>query len=158
MGGRTSRVDSILSERTFYIVPTINPDAREHYLKKPNTASSPRTGLSPRDNDGDGVIDEDGPDDLDGNGHITQMRRRNPNGRFISHPDYPNVMIQAPPGAKGEWEILGQEGIDNDGDGAVNGIEDQSPNAGDANADGIADKDQANVTPVTLNGAPNKPH
>ncbi|MGV3707690.1 MAG: M14 family metallopeptidase [Gemmatimonas sp.] len=120
MSGRNPRVDSLLAERTFYVVPTINPDARDHFLKKPNNANTPRTGLSPRDNDGDGVIDEDGMDDLDGDGHITQMRRRNPLGRYISHPDYPSVMIPAPPGQKGEWELLGQEGIDNDGDGSVN--------------------------------------
>lgn len=119
-GGRVARVDSLLADRTFYIVPTINPDAREHYLKKGNTASSPRTGLAPRDNDGDGKIDEDGADDLNGDGHITQMRRRNPLGNLVSHPDYPHLMVPKAPGQKGEWEMLGQEGIDNDGDGSVN--------------------------------------
>ncbi|NOT07605.1 MAG: peptidase M14 [Gemmatimonadales bacterium] len=113
-------IAELLADRTLYIVPTINPDGREHYLKEPNTASSPRTGKVPRDNDGDGVIDEDGLDDLDGDGHITQMRRRNPNGRFIQSPEEPRLLIPAPPGQKGEWEILGQEGIDNDGDGQVN--------------------------------------
>jgi hypothetical protein len=119
MKGRVPRVDSLLRERTFYIVPTINPDAREHFLKKGNTASSPRTGLAPRDNDGDGKIDEDGSVDLNGDGHITQMRRRNPLGRFVTHPDYPHIMVPAAPGQQGEWEILGSEGFDQDGDGLV---------------------------------------
>ncbi len=120
MAGRVPAIDSLLRERTLYIVPTINPDARDHYLHEPNTASSPRTGLVPRDNDGDGLVDEDGYDDLNGDGHITQMRRRNPNGRFIESPVDPRILIPAPADQKGEWEILGLEGIDNDGDGLVN--------------------------------------
>ena len=36
--------------------------------------------------------------------------------------------------------------LDNDGDGLTNGTEDSSPNFGDANDDGIADKDQSDVT------------
>jgi hypothetical protein len=120
MAGTVPAVDSILRERTLYIVPTINPDARDHFLHEPNTASSPRTGLAPRDTDGDGAIDEDGYDDLDGNGHITQMRRRNPNGRLIESPIDPRILIPAPPDRKGEWEMLGLEGLDNDGDGEVN--------------------------------------
>lgn len=120
MAGEVPAIDSLLRERTLYIVPTINPDGRDHYLKQPNTASSPRTGLVPRDNDHDGLVDEDGYDDLNGDGHITQMRRRNPNGRFIESPVDPRIMIPAPPGQKGEWELLGLEGYDNDGDGLVN--------------------------------------
>lgn len=120
MAGQVPTIDSLLAERTLYIVPTINPDGRDHYLHKPNTGSSPRTGLVPRDNDGDGLVDEDGLDDLNGDGHITQIRRRNPNGRFIASPVDPRILIPALPGQKGEWDLLGQEGFDNDGDGVVN--------------------------------------
>ena len=120
MADHVPAIDSLLKTRTLYIVPTINPDARDHYLHRPNTASSPRSGLSPRDSDGDGVIDEDGLDDLDGDGHVTQMRRRNPNGRYLTSPVDPRIMVPAPPDKAGEWELLGAEGIDNDGDGVVN--------------------------------------
>lgn len=120
MAGRVDQIDSLLATRTLYIVPTINPDARDHFLKQPNTASSPRTGLVPRDNDGDGRIDEDGYDDLDGDGHITQMRRRNPNGQWKESPVDPRIMVRVGPGEKGDWDVLGLEGIDNDGDGLVN--------------------------------------
>lgn len=119
MAPQVEWLNNLLNERTFYIVPTINPDAREHFLKQPNTASSPRAGMAPRDNDGDGVIDEDATDDLNGDGHITQMRRRSRLGRFITSPEDPRLMIPAPDGQPGEWEILGQEGFDNDGDGRV---------------------------------------
>jgi hypothetical protein len=47
MAERVPAVDSLLDQYTLYIVPTINPDARDHFMHKPNTASSPRTG-SPR--------------------------------------------------------------------------------------------------------------
>lgn len=120
MAGRVDQIDSLLATRTLYIVPTINPDARDHFLKQPNTASSPRTGLVPRDNDGDGRVDEDGYDDLDGDGHITQMRRRNPNGQWKESPVDPRIMMRVQPGEKGDWDVLGLEGIDNDGDGLVN--------------------------------------
>ena len=120
MADEVPALDTLLRQRTLYVVPTINPDARDHFLKQPNTASSPRTGLVPRDNDNDGLVDEDGFDDLDGNGHITQMRRRNPNGRFVESPVDPRILVPARPDQKGEWELLGQEGLDNDGDGRIN--------------------------------------
>ncbi len=128
--GEVAWIDSLLTDRTLYIVPTINPDGRENYLKSANTASSPRTGLVPRDNDGDGRVDEDTYDDLDGDGNITQMRRRNPNGRFIESPEEPRLLVPAPPGTRGQWELLGSEGIDNDGDGEVNedGVGGYDPN------------------------------
>jgi len=120
MADRVPAVDSLLDRYTLYIVPTINPDARDHFMHKPNTASSPRTGLAPRDTDGDGKVDEDNLDDLNGDGHITQMRRRNVNGRFRVSPEDPRLLIPTLPGEKGEYDILGQEGFDNDGDGLVN--------------------------------------
>ncbi|RZK50639.1 MAG: peptidase M14 [Pedobacter sp.] len=113
-------VKSLLQEKTFYIAPTINPDARDHFFHQGNTAHSPRTGLIPIDNDRDGLINEDGFDDLDKDGHITMMRRKNPNGRYIVDPTDNRRMIMVAPGQKGEYELLGSEGIDNDGDGLVN--------------------------------------
>src|SRR6185436_17621852 len=94
--------------------------ARDHYIYQPNSPHSPRSGLAPRDNDGDGRIDEDGFDDLNGDGHISFMRRRNPNGQFKENPEFPNQLIQVLPGEKGSWDLLGFEGIDNDGDGLIN--------------------------------------
>jgi hypothetical protein len=120
MADRVPAVDSLLDQYTLYIVPTINPDARDHFMHRPNTASSPRTGLAPRDNDGDGRIDEDNLDDLNGDGHVTQMRRKNSNGRFKVSPEDPRLMIPVRPGEQGEYDLLGQEGFDNDGDGFVN--------------------------------------
>lgn len=120
MADRVPFVDSLLNQRVFYIVPSINPDGREHFLKQPNSPHSPRSGVAPRDNDGDGLVNEDGFDDLNGDGHITLMRRRSPNGRWMVSPEDPRLMIQARPDQPGEYEMLGFEGFDNDGDGQVN--------------------------------------
>ncbi len=125
-------IRNLLDEKTLYIIPTINPDARDHFIHQPNSPNSPRAGLAPRDDDGDGQIDEDAPDDLDGDGNITQMRKRDPNGRWVTDPDDPRIMDRARPDQPGEWTILGEEGIDNDGDGLVN---EDGPGSYDPNRD-----------------------
>jgi hypothetical protein len=113
-------IKELLADKIFYIVPTINPDARDNFFKKPNTPNSPRSGVIPIDNDMDGLVDEDGYDDLDGDGNIVQMRRKSVNGRYKIDPTNPNRMIAVGPDEKGDYELLGLEGIDNDGDGQVN--------------------------------------
>ncbi len=116
----TEFIRELLADKTFYIAPTINPDARDFYMKEPNNPNTPRSGMIPFDNDRDNVVDEDGINDLDGNGHITFMRRKNPNGRWIEDPEFPERMIPAPAGVNGQYDMLGFEGLDADGDGFVN--------------------------------------
>ncbi|MET0467033.1 MAG: M14 family metallopeptidase [Chitinophagaceae bacterium] len=116
----TKFIQELLQDKTFYVVPSINPDGRDSYFHAPNTASTPRSGVIPVDNDRDGEVDEDGYDDLDGDNEILMMRRKNPNGRYKVDPTEPRRMIQVGPDEKGDYELLGLEGIDNDGDGQVN--------------------------------------
>ena len=113
-------VKRLLDERTFYLMPMMSPDSRDAHFYEPNTTHSPRTGQRPVDDDKDGLVDEDGPDDLDGDGSITMMRVKDKNGRLKPHPDFPSLLISAKPGEKGEYRLLGAEGKDNDGDGQVN--------------------------------------
>lgn len=113
-------IKELLADKIIYIVPTINPDARDAFFKKPNNANSPRSGVIPIDNDMDGLLDEDGYDDLDGDGNIVMMRRKNVNGRYKVDPSDPNRMIAVGADEKGDYEMLGLEGTDNDGDGQVN--------------------------------------
>ncbi|MGB5302343.1 MAG: M14 family metallopeptidase [Gemmatimonadota bacterium] len=120
MADRVPWVSDLLDERTMYVVPSINPDGRAAFMDSPNTPSSPRSGVAPRDDDGDGLFDEDDLDDLDGDGHITMMRRRDPNGRWLVSREDPRLMIRARPEEPGDYELLGYEGFDNDGDGRVN--------------------------------------
>jgi len=117
--GRIDDITKLVDERVFYIVPSVNPDGRDFFLHEAGSAA--RSGHVPVDDDGDGVADEDGPDDLNGNGVIEQIRKYVPGqGDYrISHDD-PRIMERVPPGEKGDWVMLGSEGIDNDGDGRVN--------------------------------------
>ena len=118
--GEIDFITELLNDKTFYIIPTISPDAREHFMKKPNNPNSPRAGMVPIDNDGDGEVDEDGYDDLDGDGNITFMIRKNPRGDYRIDPEYPDRLVRVGPDEFGEYELLGYEGLDNDGDGRIN--------------------------------------
>ena len=122
-------INQLLKDKTFYIAPTINPDAREFFA---NVGVPPRSGLMPYDSDRDGEFDEDGADDMNGDKNISQIRRKNPDGAFITDPKDPRRMIRVEPGEKGEYEILGMEGIDNDGDGQFN---EDGPGGYDGNRD-----------------------
>jgi hypothetical protein len=118
--GTNEFISGLLDEKVFYILPVLNPDGREHYMNQPNTMSSPRSGALPLDDDGDGTVGEDGFDDLNDDGHITQMRRKNPYGRWRTDSNDPRRMVMAPAGEFGDWEVLGWEGVDRDGDGRLN--------------------------------------
>lgn len=120
MYGENDFVRGLLRDRVFYIAPIMSPDSRDEHFYSPNTTNTPRTGQRPVDDDKDGLVDEDKADDLDGDGHITQMRIKDPNGRFKVHPLYPELMVQVEPHEKGEYTLLGSEGLDNDNDGRVN--------------------------------------
>jgi hypothetical protein len=122
-------INQLLKDKTFYIAPTINPDAREYFAF---VGLPPRSGMMPFDNDRDGKFDEDGYDDMNGDKNISQMRRKNPDGGYITDPKDPRRMIRVEPGEKGEYELLGMEGIDNDGDGMFN---EDGPGGYDGNRD-----------------------
>lgn len=119
--GRAEAVTELLNERVFYLLPTINPDGRDHWFEEANNPHSSRTGKVPYDNDRDGRVDEDGYDDLNGDGSISMMRVNDPNGRWKPHPDYPEYfMVRADADERGEYRLFWSEGIDNDGDGELN--------------------------------------
>ena len=117
---RNPKIRELVDERVFYVVPTVNPDGRAWWFNGPNTTHSSRSGKSPRDDDRDGKADEDGYDDLDGDGQIVQMRRKNKNGGYKVSPLDRRLLVPVKPGESGEYELLGMEGIDNDGDGEIN--------------------------------------
>jgi len=118
--GKVESLTKLMDDYVFYVIPMVNPDGRAEWFANPNTPDSARTGMKPTDNDNDGQFDEDGPDDLDGDGQILQMRRRNPNGRWKDNPQDARLMVPCKPGEPGQYDRLGLEGIDNDGDGLVN--------------------------------------
>ena len=122
-------IKQLLIDKTFYIAPTINPDSRDYFS---SIGVPPRSGLEPRDDDRDGLFDEDGYDDLNGDKNISMMRRKNPDGNYIPDPKDPRNMIRVAPDEKGEYELLGPEGVDNDNDGLFN---EDGPGGFDANRD-----------------------
>jgi hypothetical protein len=120
MQPQSETIQGLLRDRVFYLLPMMSPDSRDAHFYEPNSTHSPRSGQRPIDDDRDGLVDEDGADDLDGDGSITMMRVRDKNGRYKSHPDFPDVMVRAKDEEQGEFTLLGVEGFDNDGDGDVN--------------------------------------
>lgn len=119
--GANEKINDLLDHFVFYLIPTTNPDGRDYWFHAPNDANSSRSGKKPLDEDRDGLIDEDGADDLDGDGSLTTMRIHDPNGRWKKHPDFPDLlMVRAADDERGDYTILGDEGLDNDGDGRIN--------------------------------------
>ena len=106
----------LLEQNTIYVVPRVNVDAVERCLDAAPRYERP-TSDTPFDDDHDSEEDEDGPDDLNQDGQITQMRVRDQQGRFILDPQDDRLLIEADPlkGERGQWRVL-QEGLDNDQD------------------------------------------
>ena len=104
---------------TWFIIPALNPDGLEHFSAAVKYRDQ-RNSMKYND-DMDDQTDEDGFNDLDGNGLITQMRVKAPDGQWIAMKDDPRIMRKANP-AKGEKGVykLYTEGIDDDGDGQYN--------------------------------------
>jgi hypothetical protein len=120
--GRLPRVTEMLDRSVFYILPMVNPDGRNLWFKGPSDPDYPRTVMVPVDDDRDGKVDEDGYDDLDGDGYITTMRKKVPLGQGTHKldPKDPRLLVPVQPGELGDYLALGKEGYDNDGDGRVN--------------------------------------
>jgi hypothetical protein len=118
--GQWDKITELVDSRAFYIIPTVNVDNRTRFFEEPGSHSLGRSARQPHDDDHDGLIDEDDFEDIDGDGQILPMRIRDPFGQYKSDPEDPRVMVRIKPGEKGEWTMLGREGLDNDGDGQVN--------------------------------------
>lgn len=118
--GKNEKLTEIINKNAWYILPCVNVDGRYHFFADANDPSSGRSFRIPLDDDRDGLVDEDFPDDLNGDGSISVMRKKDPFGGYKTDPEDPRLMVRVKPGEMGEWSILGEEGIDNDGDGKIN--------------------------------------
>jgi len=118
--GKNPEMTALVDKNCFYVVPVVNVDGRHHFFADANSSSSSRTLRIPTDDDRDGLFDEDKFDDLDGDGNICAMRKKDPFGAYRTDPEDQRLMVRVKPGEKGEWTMLGEEGLDNDGDGQVN--------------------------------------
>jgi hypothetical protein len=116
--GKDAEITRIIDTRSIYLRPINNPDGHNLYMK---TAQSNRSTVRPVDNDGDGLLDEDAAEDINGDGVILQVRIKDEkNGNMIPDTADPSgrAMKYVMPG-KGIYRMAG-EGIDSDGDGRIN--------------------------------------
>ncbi len=112
-------VRDLLTSRTIYWIPQANPDGAAHFFDRPRLESPLNSRAD--DDDHDGRVDEDGPEDLDQDGEILTLRVPDPSGPWVV--DAVDDRILRPAAAdettRARFRLV-EEGIDNDGDGLVN--------------------------------------
>ena len=108
-----------LTQQVIYVFPRLNPDGAEALFSSPTWDR--KVNARPWDDDNDGRVDEDGPEDLNGDGYITVMRVQDVEGEFILHPEDERLMkrADAAAGEAGKYALY-WEGTDSDGDGFLN--------------------------------------
>ncbi len=116
--GKDPQATQLIDTKVFYILPKINPDGSDAYLRDPSDPVEP--GIKKVDDDKDGLLDEDPDEDLNKDGIISLMRIRDENGTHKTSPKDARLMVERGAGEKADWRILGSEGLDNDGDGKIN--------------------------------------
>lgn len=114
-------VFDLVNNCTFYILPGLNVDANDSFVRFPNTPNNPREPFRPEDNDGDGLYDEDQTEDVDGDGELSTMYIEDPKGDFKLSPDKRQfIPVSDPKEDVQRFRRIGSEGFDNDGDGMIN--------------------------------------
>ena len=98
--GVDSEITDFVNTQEIYILPTINPDALDLVVN--DQLFWLRKNVRPFDDDGDGQLDEDSIDDVNGDGLISMLS------------------VYEKVGGIPEYRYYYWEGIDNDGDGLVN--------------------------------------
>lgn len=114
--GSEKDITEMVDKIAFYICPIVNPDGVYNSIEQniPHRQNSMM-----EDDDGDGKINEDGPDDLNGDGYITHFRCKDDTGRYIIDDLDPRLMIrlkEKEETAKQRYSVY-IEDKDNDGDG-----------------------------------------
>ncbi|MEE2941717.1 MAG: hypothetical protein VX460_15120 [Planctomycetota bacterium] len=128
--GLLERLDRLPPGVRLLVVPSAAPGV----LDRVAAGSRPDGRFhEPLDEDGDGLIDEDGPDDLDGDGQVLDLLIRDANGPWCIAEDG-RTLLRAGPHDAPRYRRR-REGRDDDGDGAFN-------------EDGVAGIDLARHFPV----------
>lgn len=117
--GKDPAITRLVDQKTLYLRPNNNPDGADMYKL---TAQANRSSVRPIDNDGDGLMDEDAGEDLDGDGHVRQMRKFVGAGNgthVVDTMDAKGRLMRAVGMGRGDY-MMYPEGIDNDKDGRYN--------------------------------------
>jgi hypothetical protein len=109
----------VREDKTWFVLVSGNPDAAAHYFATPRREDARNN--KPVNDDQDDAVDEDGTDDLNGDGFISAMRLAHPQGEWLPVPDEPRLLKKADSskGEKGVYQLY-TEGIDDDRDGEYN--------------------------------------
>src|SRR5262245_17975950 len=117
--GEDPDITRLVDNTAIYVRPQNNPDGSDMYLF---TGQSNRSSIRPHDSDGDGLLDEDPGEDLNGDGYLTQIRRfvgAGNDNRVIDDRDPAGLVMRSVPQGEGAY-VVASEGIDNDDDGRIN--------------------------------------
>ena len=113
--GADKETTALVDGKAFYICPIVNPDGVFNSLEK---GLYQRQNSALKDDDGDGKTNEDGPDDLDGDGVIAQFRYKDPRGAYVVDDEDPRLMVRLRATDKTDkprWSVVFED-KDNDGD------------------------------------------
>ena len=86
-------IKALLNTTTFYVFPSLSPDAAEQYFAQQKYERSANT--TPTDDDRDGKVNEDPFEDINKDGWITSVRIEDPSGKWKTHPADERVMVLA---------------------------------------------------------------
>ncbi len=113
--GSDERITRLVDQQTFYVLPRLSPDGAERYLTTPHTLRATlRPWPDPEEEPGLHA------EDVDGDGHILQMRVEDPNGEWRVSEKDPRLMLpRAPDDAdpNATYYRIYREGIFRDYDG-----------------------------------------
>jgi hypothetical protein len=115
--GSDGEITRLIDDNVFYICPIVNPDGVYNSVDR---GISQRQNSMLVDDDEDGAINEDGPDDLNGDGRITSFRYPDPEGRYVIDDVDPRHMVRVEQDDEDTTEqrySVIREDRDNDGDG-----------------------------------------
>jgi len=115
--GQDPEITRLVDNLAWYIVPRLDVDGAEAYLSGKPAGTDP----DPEDSDKDGRFDEDPAEDLDKDGLVLQIRKKDPKGTLKISDREPRLLVpKAPDETGGVYYTVYSEGIDNDGDGKIN--------------------------------------
>src|SRR5687767_5562180 len=111
--GKDPRITRLLDTKAITLRPQNNPDGSNLYLF---TAQANRSTVRPHDSDRDGLLDEDPPEDLDGDGIIYSLRWRvtpaaRDSGKGTSNLDPRDPtgrLMQGAPDNDGDWRVISE--------------------------------------------------